>query len=240
VTQRRSVGLAIFIVLVAVVWVLVGRRPAKESHGPKNGHGKGAGSSPADERGYDDDSSEERVHAYGSPSAQPQAPATPGLPVLDRERADEMREKIRALLAEAGLARVAATPPPSQSGGSFPVMPPGGPGNQAKSAQGTYIQSVMRQDFFPLAKGCYASANAKSPGLRGSIELNFRIVGDRRVGGVVDQASLGDAGTIQDPDFAECMAQSMMSVSFDAPPGDQEITVTYPISFSPDDDDGGT
>ena len=35
------------------------------------------------------------------------------------------------------------------------------------------------------------------------------------------------------------MRESMMAVSFDAPPEGGSVTVKYPIVFSPEDDDGG-
>jgi len=177
-----------------------------------------------------------------SPPKHDTTKATP--PVLDRRRADEMRARILALLAEAGPGRVPDPVPPeprraASAGNRFREMPSGGPGNQAKSAQGDYIRSVVRDDFFPLAQQCYAGAMTKHPGLRGTVELDFRIVGDTKVGGVVDEASLGDAGDLHDDDFTECMTQSMMSVTFDAPPGGGEVTVKYPISFSPEENDAG-
>lgn len=186
--------------------------------------------------------------ATGAPTAtdapRPGPPPPRGIPVLDRKRADEMREQLRALFAEAGTAWGAAEPDPSTAPKrpGFAEMPaPAGSGNQAQSAQGKYIQSVVREQFFPLARQCYEAAIAKHPGLAGKVELEFRIVGDKRVGGVVDQASLGDAGTLslRDDAFSQCMTESMMSVSFDAPPDGREVTVKYPIEFSPDDPDGG-
>jgi hypothetical protein len=35
------------------------------------------------------------------------------------------------------------------------------------------------------------------------------------------------------------MRESMMSVTFDAPPEGGEVTVVYPVRFSPEDDDAG-
>jgi hypothetical protein len=169
------------------------------------------------------------------------APPQRGAPVLDRKRADEMREQLRALFAEAGAMWGTGEPDPvAAPRAGFPEMPaPAGSGNQAQSAQGKYIQSVVREQFFPLARQCYESASAKHPGLAGKVVLEFRIVGDKRVGGVVDQATLGDAGTLRDDAFSQCMTESMMSVSFDAPPHGGEVTVKYPIEFSPDEPDGG-
>ena len=49
-----------------------------------------------------------------------------------------------------------------------------------------------------------------------------------------------DDTTITDPEFQTCVRESMMSVSFAAPPNDGEVTVVYPITFSNSDDDGGS
>jgi hypothetical protein len=94
----------------------------------------------------------------------------------------------------------------------------------------------MKEQFFPLAGQCYDNMSAKHP-LK--VVLDFRIVGDKRVGGVVDQASLsmGDGGAPLDPEFERCMTESMMSVSFAAPPNEREVTVTYPIELAPDPPD---
>ena len=172
--------------------------------------------------------------------SEPRLPTTAqrGAPVLDRKRADEMREELRSLFADAGLAWGKSEPDPASATAraAFPEMPaPAGSGNQAQAAQGKYIQSVVREQFFPLARQCYESALVKHPGLAGKVELEFRIVGDKRVGGVVDQATLGDAGNLRDDAFSQCMTESMMSVSFEAPPNGGEVTVKYPITFAPDD-----
>ena len=185
----------------------------------------------------------EATEARASLADPRQAPSPKGTaPVLDRKRADEMRERLRALFAEAGPGWGAGEPDPAaaQPRTGFAEMPaPAGSGNQAQGEQGKYIRSVIREQFFPLARQCYDSARIKHPGLAGKIELEFRIVGDKRVGGVVDQASLGDGGDLRDDAFSQCMTESMMSVTFDAPPRGGEVTVKYPFEFSPDDPDGG-
>jgi hypothetical protein len=161
--------------------------------------------------------------------------AEPSAPVLDRKRADEMREKIRALLAEAGPAwgdpeRVAAG-----AHTDYPEMPaPPASGGLPQSEQGKYIRQVVQQQFLPLGRQCYQNLLSKNPGAAGTFEVDFRIVGDRKIGGVVDQANVGDASDMAEPDFVKCMTESMMSVTFDAPPGGGQVTVNYPFVFTPD------
>jgi hypothetical protein len=175
---------------------------------------------------------------HGGAGAQPgDAPASPK---LDRALADRMREQIRALLAEAGPmvagADPGAKPPTAPSFGTMPqlVQPDG-----STNVDPDYLRSVMHSDFFPLAKDCYVTALGKNPSLAGRIELHFEIIGDRKVGGVVDEAKFLEGTTIDDREFQTCVRESMLSVSFAAPPNDGSLTVTYPIVFSPDEPEGG-
>jgi hypothetical protein len=183
----------------------------------------------------------------GAGAGAPSSSAAP-MPHLDRKRADEMREAIRALLAEAGVgAGWATTDAPdaaaaaAAAAGTFPEMPSSELRDDAGiSESGKYIQSRVREDLFPLARQCYETATKKDPKLAGTIILHFRIVGDRRIGGVVDTASADEKSDLKDPEFTKCMIESMMSVSFDAPPGKSgQVTVTYPIRFSPEEEEDG-
>jgi hypothetical protein len=164
----------------------------------------------------------------------------PASPKLDRALADRMREQIRALLAEAGPmvagAAPSATPTPAPSFGTMPLVPDLDGGTKVDP---NYLRSVVRRDFLPLAKDCYGTALAKNPQLEGRIELHFQILGDRKVGGVVDGAEFTDRTTIDDPEMRTCMMESMLSVSFDAPPEDGTLSITYPFEFLTGEPEGG-
>jgi hypothetical protein len=99
-----------------------------------------------------------------------------------------------------------------------------------------YIQARIRQDFFPLAISCYESALVRSPNLRGRIVVDFMIVGDAKVGGIVDQAEIDEQSDIEDAEFRTCLRESMLSMVFEAPENDGWVTVTYPFVFAPDDE----
>jgi hypothetical protein len=166
----------------------------------------------------------ERSAARESPPSREQAPGT----VVDRK----LRDSIRARIA------------PSLEGQGFEVDPhtgltlPAGSSGPSHNLSKEYLQTRMREDFFPLARACYVSALAKAPTLRGQIVVDFMIVGDAKVGGIVDQAKINDRSTITDAEFTGCIRESMLSMVF-APPDDNGwITVTYPFKFSPDEDDG--
>lgn len=59
------------------------------------------------------------------------------------------------------------------------------------------------------------------------------IVGDPSVGGIVDQAKINAATDIPDPEFQDCMLNSMLSMVFEGPDSGGWVTVTYPFKFSP-------
>jgi hypothetical protein len=193
---------------------------------------------------------------YEPPQAAPTRPAPAGAqgaargsdvadgragPTLDRAKADRMREELHALFAEAGVFALAGEPieasaPPLAP--SFRAMPLllDDAGN-AKGVDPDYITKRVHEDLFPLALDCYADALKRDPKLAGRLEVFFRVIGDKKVGGVVDETRLEEGTTITDREMQTCVRESMMSVSFDAPPGDGELTVVYPIEFSPDDPD---
>jgi hypothetical protein len=174
------------------------------------------------------------------------ASAKPGLPQLDRAKADRMREQIRSLLAEGGASMLGSTPGAAPAAASsevarrFPSMPtvPDGDAGESKVDPG-YLKGIISHDFVPLAQDCYQGALAKNRQASGTAVLHFEIVGDRKVGGVVDDVKLLDGTTIDDPAFRTCVTESMMSVSFDAPPEDGTLSVTVPMRFSPTRRDGG-
>jgi hypothetical protein len=148
--------------------------------------------------------------------------------VLDRERADRLRAALRAAQESA-----AAEPPGAAGPSGYAEMP------VAREELRDYIRTVVREDYFPLAKQCYESALATNPHLGGRISMSFAVVGDKKVGGVVESAGFDDeASTIIDPGFRTCLRESMLSVAFDAPPGGK-VTVTYPIEFASDEPDAG-
>ncbi len=182
----------------------------------------------------------------GLPSGDPRGGGgneEPG-PTLDRAKADRMRDEIRALLAEAGplglLGGSSAEPIVPREAG-FPTMPTLGNGEGGDSqVDPKYIQQRIREDLFPIARKCYGDLLKRDPKAAGRLVVSFRILGDHKIGGVVDDAKLTDETTLVDPELQTCVRESMMAVSFDAPPNDGEITVVYPIAFSPEDDEAGS
>ncbi len=165
----------------------------------------------------------DRLHAYDAPGAPPSGDDAG--PRLDRQRRDAMRELIYRAWSQ--------TPPPE---GTAAAAAP-----SAKVLDKDYIRSRIREDYIPLAKDCYEQGLKKNPKLAGKIVADFSIVGNKNVGGIIDEVAFDRDGgtTLGDPDVLECLKQSLYSVTFEPPPDDGKVTVTYPISFSPDAPDAG-
>jgi hypothetical protein len=159
----------------------------------------------------------------------------PGMPPMDRARADSIRQKLRELspiLPGQASANSLDAAPLENDRDNYPEMPHG---DQANVALKNYIRDRVHDDYFPLAKSCYENALAKTPDLSGRLVMKLKIVGDKRVGGVVDSVETDPETTMHDDAFLTCLKESMMAVSFDAPPNGGAVTVDYPIEFSPDD-----
>jgi hypothetical protein len=109
-----------------------------------------------------------------------------------------------------------------------------GEGNQADKPLGAYVGRVMQEQFLPLAVSCYEELLARHPKAAGNVVLDFSVMGDDAVGGVVIDASFGDATTLGDAEFRTCTQESMYSVVFDAPPtGHPTLTVSQSFELAP-------
>ncbi len=74
---------------------------------------------------------------------------------------------------------------------------------------------------------CYEVAQARLPGLAGSIDMHFKI--DPK-GDVIEAKAVG---TLGDDDFRRCIEQSFKSLSFPAPEGGGVASAIYPLTFKP-------
>ncbi|MFV8749629.1 AgmX/PglI C-terminal domain-containing protein [Nannocystaceae bacterium ST9] len=162
-----------------------------------------------------------------SPDPEP-AVAKPK-PKLDRAASDRMREQIQRSLDSR-----------SEAVGSRSAAPAGGRADEGELADepppldADYIRERIREDLLPVAVECYESALVDNPELAGELVVNFAILGDPEVGGVVDEVEVGDESTLASEFVRECVRESMMAVNFDAPPEGGRVDVTYPLAFAPD------
>ena len=96
---------------------------------------------------------------------------------------------------------------------------------------------MLREQYIPVARECYDELLARQPTASGKVVLEFAIVGDGDAG-VVDRVALreGEGETsFDDPEFTQCMRESMYTAVFEPPPpGAGETTVVYPVTLTPD------
>lgn len=206
------------IALLALVWVVITKtRPA---NGPRT---------VADEVESESGESTRARGEWREPKATASGrAATPSATVdrtvVDKARRDDMRRRIlEGLWASDPNAANAA------SGGAAP------PPKDDRPLDKAYIQERVREDFFPMAKQCYEELLARKPTAGGRFVVKFTIVGDEKVGGVVDEAEIDPSSTLKDEAMSTCLRESMLAMAFKPPPKGGTVTVSYPIAFSPGD-----
>ena len=151
----------------------------------------------------------------------------------DRRVRDELRRRIiEGLLLPLDGGRAPAV---AEASATAPAITPPRAYGENDPLDRQYIQHVVREELVPLARACYEQLLEREPDAGGRVSLHFGIVGDAKLGGYVDDASI-DAGTpedIQDPEMQTCMRESMMSIAFAPPAKGGAVTVDYPLVFSP-------
>jgi len=147
--------------------------------------------------------------------------------IADRAVRDALRKRILEGWAAGAEPEVAA----AAKQGRF-VPAPTGDGGQGMEP--SYIQEVVRTEFFPMAKACYGELlSRKDAG--GRIEMSFTIVADERLGGIVEDVNVGTDGGIADDKMTTCMRESMSTLAFRPPARGGMVTVVYPIAFANED-----
>lgn len=165
--------------------------------------------------------------------------------IRDRKVRDEVRRRIYAARSETppepqGARRGAGTIDGRADGGAEPGSQSSGATSREPGLDAAYIRQVVRDDFAPMAKQCYESALAQNPKLSGKLVVFFTIVGDEKVGGIVESAEIADGTTIEDERLQQCFTESMMTVAFKPPRKGGKVTVKYPFTLTNDDEvDGG-
>lgn len=136
-------------------------------------------------------------------------------PVRDTERA--------ALVREALIARKAMQADGASSGTVK--------GEQALEG---YVARTMREHFLPLATACYETLLTSKPDAAGNVALEFSVLGDPAVGGVVVDVTLGPETTLTNSEFRTCITESMYAWVLDPPPGkDGSVAVKQSFELSP-------
>jgi hypothetical protein len=144
--------------------------------------------------------------------------------VRDRAMHDDVRARILAAWSAAtnGAATRGATGATDND-----ASPP------ASQLDPTYIRTLIRDEFLPMARDCYDQQLARTRDAAGRMTLRFVIMADEHSGGIVDdvQSEDRDAGDF-DEAFGTCMRETMRTMVFRAPEGGGRITVRYPFVFA--------
>lgn len=158
--------------------------------------------------------------------------ATPAKPRAGRRRRPMTPAQHRARLAEILRRLQQATPEATGSQGAGAT---GGAGEQKKTRPLTarYLKSAIKE-IVPLFKECYENALKNDPKLSGKLVVQFEIVGDPEVGGLVAHSKIDPKrSTIKAAGLNECVRESVYALELDAPEEGGKTQVSYPLRFSP-------
>lgn len=149
----------------------------------------------------------------------------------EREASDRMRAEIQR-----SLARRASSP---ESGSSAPVGPRQDrpiEASELSEHNRAYLRDRVQKDLLPPVLDCYTAALKIDPTLGGKLALQFAVIGDPEIGGVVEYAEILEAeSTLISPFMSECVRESTLAMTFDAPPEGGRFELHYPLEFEPDE-----
>jgi hypothetical protein len=151
-------------------------------------------------------------------------------PAPDREAANRMRTDIQRALAR----QPAVTSRPSDSAAPRPE----GPVDVSELSEHNrkYLRERVQEDLLPPVVDCYSAALAADPKLSGTLALQFAVIGDPEIGGVVEYAEvIAEESTLISEFMAECVRESTLAMTFEAPPEGGRFELDYPLVFEPDD-----
>lgn len=140
-------------------------------------------------------------------------------PARHRARLLEIMRKLRE-------ARQAAGSESAPTGSAAPADP-SKPGKLSRD----YIKGALGE-ITPLIKECYHNALASNPGLGGRIVVQFEIVGDSELGGLVAESKIDpERSQVTSPGLEECVRETMYALELKAPEGGGKVKVSMPYTF---------
>lgn len=96
------------------------------------------------------------------------------------------------------------------------------------------LVAALHEDFIPLADECYASALERNPNLKGMLDINFEVIADEDIGGLVDSFEVGNENKVHDDELIECMRETALSTLFPPPEGTDRQGVRLTLDLEPD------
>ena len=95
-----------------------------------------------------------------------------------------------------------------------------------------YIREQM-DEILPLVTECYEETLLRRPDVSGTAVVEFSIVGEEGVGGLVELSEFDhEASTIDDEEFSECIQETMYGLELEPPDGGGQVVVRYPFAFN--------
>lgn len=138
---------------------------------------------------------------------------------------DQHRARLREILRRLQTSSSAA----AGTGGVASASSPGD--EEAKPLTGQYIKDAMKE-IIPLFKGCYEDALAEDPAIHGKMVVDFEIVGDPEVGGLVANSRVdAKRSNIKARGLNECISESIYALKLPAPDKGGKVKVSYPFKF---------
>lgn len=149
--------------------------------------------------------------------------------IADRAVREALRKRILEGWAHSEDPTIAAA---AKQGKFLPAPTGDGGGGMDPS----YIQEVVRADFFPMARSCYEELLSRDAQATGRMVMKFSIVADEKLGGIIEDTTADtDGGGVEDERMATCMRESLGTLAFRPPAHGGTVTVEYPIVFEPGD-----
>ncbi|PRP91123.1 hypothetical protein ENSA5_58600 [Enhygromyxa salina] len=100
-----------------------------------------------------------------------------------------------------------------------------------------YLRERVQEDLLPPMVDCYNTALSADPQLSGTLALQFAVIGDPEIGGLVEYAEVvSEESTLISEFMSECVRESTLAMTFEAPPEGGRFELNYPIVFEPDDE----
>ena len=137
------------------------------------------------------------------------------------------RARLLAIMRKLRAAQQAASTAGGAGSGSAAAVDPDKPGHLPAK----YIRSALGE-ITPLIKECYHNALAAKPGVAGKIVVDFEIVGDSELGGLVASSAVDPArSTVTSAGLTECVTQTMYALELKAPQEGGKVKVSMPYIF---------
>ena len=82
-----------------------------------------------------------------------------------------------------------------------------------------------------MARKCYEELLARQPDAGGKLEMEFTIVADDELGGMVEDAGIADGSALGDEKMDTCIRESLTTLAFPPPAHGGVVSIHAPLTF---------